>query len=290
MLRATIPPMITLRADFAAACPPILADSNQLHQVLINLVTNAWHAMPDRHGTIAVELAPCEFTSGSAAPLPGMPSGSYVRLSVTDDGTGMDAHTRERIFDPFFTTKKTGEGTGLGLAVVHGIVESHGGFIKVQSDPGKGSRFDLYFPALSATPAVAPLAPLSDDLPMGHGEHCLLVDDDKGSAEVMARLLERLGYRITVSHDPVQALARFRAAPGGFAALITDLAMPGLTGIQLAREIRAAKSAIPILLISGYVTPAQQQELRELGVQEVLRKPPTIPEIAASIARCVRRK
>jgi PAS domain S-box-containing protein len=289
LLRATIPPMITLRAQFATACPPILADSNQLHQVLINLVTNAWHAMPERHGTITVELAPCEFHSGSAAPLPGMPTGSYVRLSVADDGTGMDAHTRERIFDPFFTTKKTGEGTGLGLAVVHGIVESHGGFIKVQSTVGEGSRFDLYFPALAASPVVAAPSPLAGDIPAGRGEHCLLVDDDLGSAEVMGHLLDRLGYRVTTCHDPVQALARFRAAPREYAVVVTDLAMPGLTGIQLAREIRAVATDTPIMLVSGYVTPAQQQELRALGVQEVLRKPPTVAEIATALARSLGR-
>ncbi len=289
LLRATIPAMISIRTDLPRSCPPILADSNQLHQVMLNLCTNAWHALPAQDGFIGLAVTPVALAPGAPPPLPDMPPGPYVCLTVSDNGTGMAPETIERIFDPFFTTKKTGTGTGLGLAVVHGIVESHDGFIKVQSTLGEGTRFDLFFPALSpAEPSVEAPA-LAIALDRGAGEHCLLVDDDTASAEVIARLLQRLGYRVTLRHDPIEALACFRAAPGDFAIVISDLAMPRLTGIQFAAEIRQTAPAIPILMISGYVTPAQQQELRALGMTELLRKPPTVNELAQTVARCVGR-
>ena len=286
LLRATIPAMIEIETDFFPDCPPVLADSNQIHQVIINLCTNSWHAMPKKGGRIrvAVNLQPPPL-DGTNPPF--VPAEPHVCLTVTDNGEGMDRHTLDRIFDPFFTTKKTGEGTGLGLAVVHGIVQSHSGFIKVRSKPGHGTVFELYFP-VSAAPALPPPEEV-DQLPRGHGEHCLLLDDDAASGKALAHLLIWLGYRVTLHHEPLAALAVFRESPGQFAVVISDLAMPGLTGIQFARYVRTLAPATPLMMISGFVTPEQQQELRSLGVTDILRKPPTLDELARVVARCIDR-
>jgi PAS domain S-box-containing protein len=284
LLRATIPAMIDLETDFPPACPPVMADSNQMHQVLVNLCTNAWHALPPKDGRIRVALDTCELPRESASPQPLQAPGTYVRLTVTDNGAGMDAHTLERIFDPFFTTKKTGEGTGLGLAVVHGIVQAHDGFIKVRSTLGKGTTFELFFPAIAPSLAAPPAAPAGRG-PRGAGEAILLVDDDPAGGQALASLLEWLGYKATLHATPLSALEVFQAAPTAFALIISDLAMPGLTGIQFARQVRALNPAQPLLIISGYVTPAQQQELREIGVPEILRKPPTLDELTRAVAR-----
>ena len=281
LLRATIPAMIDIQTDFSPDCPPVMADSNQMHQVLINLCTNAWHAMPERGGRIRVTLAPARLS-------PGESPGHYACLTVTDNGAGMDAHTQERIFDPFFTTKKTGEGTGLGLAVVHGIVQSHAGFIKVRSAPGQGTSFELYFPAIAA-PALPPSTPAAAQLPRGAGEHVLLLDDDTASGKALGQLVAWLGYRVTLHQAPLIALEAFRASPADFALVISDLAMPDLTGIQVARQIRTLSPETPLLMISGFVSPDQQQELRTLRVNDILRKPPTLEELAHAVSRCLGR-
>jgi len=288
LLRATIPPMIGIETAFQMDCPPIMADANQMHQVLVNLCTNAWHAMPEKGGHIRVELATCPPPPDSDAGGSAEPAGPFVRLTVSDDGTGMDAPTLDRIFDPFFTTKKTGQGTGLGLAVVHGIVQSHAGVIKVRSTPGQGTTFELYFPAINA-PVPGSAAAAGEQLPQGRGEHCLLVDDDNASRQAVSHLLTRLGYRVTVHHDPLAALAAFRATPTEFVLVISDLAMPGMTGIEFARHVRAAAPAMPLLVVSGFVAPAQLQQLRALGVKEILRKPPTLDELGRAVARSLGR-
>ena len=289
LLRATMPAMINLETDFPPSCPPVMADSNQMHQIIVNLCTNAWHALPARDGRIRVTLDTCELPlagSGPAQPL--QPPGPYVRLTVTDNGAGMDPHTLERIFDPFFTTKKTGEGTGLGLAVVHGIVVAHDGFIKVRSAPGEGSVFEVFFPALSSTAPARPAAVVPHG-PRGSGESILLVDDDLASGKAITGLLDWLGYNVTLHHTPLAALEAFRIAPADFALVISDLAMPGLTGIQFARQIRELNPAVPLLIISGFVTPAQQQELRDLGIPDLLRKPPTLDDLTLAVARSLGR-
>jgi CheY-like chemotaxis protein len=199
-----------------------------------------------------------------------------VKLSVSDTGSGMDRATLERVFEPFFTTKAPGRGTGLGLSVVHGIVKSHGAAITVDSQVGVGTAFHLYFPAVDAT--VTEPAPLPARELRGHGEHVLYVDDEEAMVDVVTALLRRLDYRVTGVRDAGRALAEFRARPYEFAAVVTDLSLPGLSGTELTRQVRAIRPGIPIVLTSGYVRP-------EDAAAEVILKPRLVAELGPTLHR-----
>ena len=277
LLRATLPAMVRLQ--------PVLADTTEIHQVILNLCTNAWHALPENGGVIEVGLHLHQLSPAAAADLPPLQPGPHVLLSVRDNGRGMDPALLDRIFEPFFTTKLAGKGTGLGLAVAHSIVAAHAGAITVRSTPGQGTIFEVYLPALAATEASpGPILPVATPV-RGRGEHLLVVDDEPASGTVITRLLDRLGYRVTYCADPHAALARLAARD--CALLISDLAMPGMSGDELARRALAQQPGLPVLLLSGFFEPSKMESFRTLGVREMLAKPPDYAELAAAVDRCL---
>jgi len=283
LLRATLPASVQIRTAFAADAPSVRADSGQVHQVLMNLGTNAAHAMGERGGVLEVRIALVRLGADAAAIAPELREGRYVRLTVRDTGSGMDRATLERIFEPFYTTKAPGHGTGLGLSVVHGILKSHEAAITVESQMGVGTTFDLYFPAVDPT-VTEPAPPSAEDV-RGHGEHVLYVDDEEAIVYVATGLLERLGYRVTGSTDAVEALARFRSRPEEFAALVTDLALPGLPGSELAWRIRELRPDLPVVLTSGHVRPEDAAAVERLGVVEVISKANLVAQLGPALHR-----
>ena len=285
LLRAIVPASITFHIALAADTCTVLANATQIHQVIMNLGTNAVHAMRDRTGRLEVTLENCRVDARLAALAPELHPGPYVRLSVTDNGHGMDAATAGRIFDPFFTTKSSGDGTGLGLSVVHGIMRSHEGTITVRSRPGEGTTFDLYFPTVvGPQPAVAvPVVAL----PRGNGEHILFVDDEEALGRLGRRMLERLGYTVDVTHRPQFALDAVRARPNAYALVITDLTMPGIRGIDLARQMRQIRPGLPILLTSGYSADLTPANMEETGIREVLLKPFSVEDLSRAVRRAL---
>ena len=277
LLRATIPANIELRTVFADKLPPIMADATQLHQVIVNLAVNGAHAIGSRGGVLEFSLSCVHVVKEGVQTMLDLPEGSYVQLSVKDTGCGMDRRTLDQIFDPFFTTKGPGEGTGLGLSVVHGIITNHGGSIRVYSERGKGTAFHMYFPAAEAVREAAPKA-----APTGsrqRSEHILYVDDEEGLVLLAIRLLKRLGYRVTGFVDPSLALEEFRRRPTEFDAVVTDLSMPQMSGFDLAEQILAIRPGTPVVISSGYVRPEDQENARRIGVYQLIQKPYTLEQL-----------
>ncbi|HSI09797.1 MAG TPA: PAS domain S-box protein [Rariglobus sp.] len=281
LLRATVPTTIEFDLHLTKA-DPVMADPSQIHQIVLNLCTNAVHAMKDRPGRLEVRLDDCRVDEALAATLPPLRPGPHVRLTVADTGCGMPATVVNRIFEPFFTTKAPGEGTGLGLSVVHGIMQSHDGAVSVQSQPGAGTRFTLYFPARPQTdPAAGPSA--REKPKHGNGECILFVDDEARLATCGRDILEQLGYRVVTSTRPEDALDRIRSAPGSFDLVITDLTMPEMTGMDLARSILQLRPGLPIILMTGYSANLTPDYVRTQGLADLLFKPLTIQGLADAI-------
>ena len=278
LLRSTIPAMVKISHHIESHCPPVLADPTQMHQVIMNICTNAWHALPETGGHIDISLRAVEVDSVMVARHPELRRGLHVRLAVADNGHGMDAETLGRIFEPFYTTKPASKGSGLGLSVVHGIIKSHRGAILVESEPGKGTNFQIYLPARPANPkeflAAAP------DIPHGHGERILFVEDEAIVGKTAEEFLKRLGYAVTRCEQSDDALARFRNAPHDFDLIITDWAMPGMSGTELVSAIQAVRQDIPMLLMSGFVGTLMEKAAMTIGISEVLVKPVN-PELLA---------
>ncbi|HEV8548116.1 MAG TPA: ATP-binding protein, partial [Polyangiaceae bacterium] len=285
LLRATLPATIALEPMLAEPVADVLANATQVHQIVMNLGTNAAHALQGKHGKIRVALVPVTFPEGAPLPHVELSAGDYVQLTVADTGSGMSAATQSRIFEPFFTTKRAGEGTGLGLSVVHGIVKEYGGVITVKSELGRGTTFTLYLPVHESAPQKAQVT--RGEFPRGHGERILLVDDEGLLSAAMARFVEHLGYRPVEFRHSVAALAAFRKEPSAYDALITDLTMPELTGIDLIREVRAIRAELPVVLVSGSTGGISSEELRALGVSELLSKPLSYATLAASLKRAL---
>ncbi len=285
LLRATIPTSIEFNLALAHGLLPVLADPMQAHQMLMNLGTNAWYAMKDGPGRLTIRLENFIADAKLAAAHPGLRAGPYVRLSVTDTGCGMDAATMERIFDPFYTTKPPGEGSGLGLAVVHGVMQSHDGAVTVESQPGEGATFHLYFPVHGIEGAPSFQAPL--DVPKGHGERILFVDDEKPLTMLGQSVLKDLGYVVTVCSNVTEALVLVRDNPSAFDLVITDLTMPGMTGLDFARQLLKAKPGLPIILMTGYSASLTAERVRALGLRELLLKPFTLPSLGLAVHRAL---
>jgi PAS domain S-box-containing protein len=284
VLRSTLPASIDLVRRTPVEGITVLGDSAQLHQVLLNLCTNAAQAMPGGSGRIEVVAEPVDVDDALAQSLVGLHPGRHVRISVIDTGTGMDAATRARIFEPFFTTKPPGQGTGLGLAVVHGIVRGHGGAVVVDSESGRGTTVRVYLPAaLAAAPEVTEPS-LTPVAPGGRGEHVLWIDDEPMVAAVGKRRLERLGYRVTAVTSPAAALDLLRTTPDHVDLVITDLTMPGLTGLDLAARLVLARPDLPVLLSTGNDADVPEAGQRPANIRDVLQKP--TPEVV--LARAVR--
>ncbi len=280
LLRATLPSTIEIRTAIDEATPTVLADETQLHQVLLNLATNAAHAMKEG-GTLEVRVAGASVDEDLAARHADLRPGRFARLTVTDTGEGIPPEVRERIFEPFFTTKPAGEGTGLGLSVILGIVRSFDGAIVLESEPGRGTRVDVYLPAHEA-PAEAAAGPgpaaAADGRP-----HVLFVEDEEVLAKLERRQLEALGYRVTVHTSSVEALEDFRRRPGEFDLMVTDNTMPRMTGLQLAAEVTRMRPGLPVLMVSGYADNADPEVLRASGIRATLRKPHTAKELEAAL-------
>ena len=283
LLRSTLPAGVTLEASLSAEPLFVMADATQVEQVLMNLCTNAWHSLGGKPGRVDVELDGIEIDAASARQLgAGLTPGAYARLTVEDNGRGMDAQTRARIFEPFFTTKPVGEGTGLGLAVAHGIIAAHGGVIRVQTTPGEGSTFEIYLPrSASASPGgrAAPLAIAQ----RGQGERVLYIDDDDVMMVMVERLLERLGYAATCMDDPAAAIEAVRAAPQRFDIVVTDLNMPALSGLDVARALHRLQPGLPVIISSGNLPDHLQGEARQAGVRALVHKQYTLEELGAVI-------
>lgn len=285
-LRATIPAAIELVVVAEDNVPPVLADSTQIHQVLVNLGTNAWHAIGDQPGCIEIRLHPLEVTESEAASLEGCRAGRFACLSVRDTGKGMEPETLRRIFDPFFTTKQPGEGTGLGLSVVHGIVQAHDGFISVVSRPGRGATFKVLLPVATSTETAH--HPTDTPPQRGEGARVMLIDDESSLVVLGKRMLEYLGYQVTGFTNPSEAVEAFRQTPSQFAAVITDLNMPGMSGFQTAAKLQEISPPIPILLCSGRITEDLRQRAKAAGIRETLHKPNTIEEFSQALHRAIR--
>ena len=279
ILRATLPAKVALETRFATEPLYVLADAIQIEQVVLNLCTNAWQAMGDGGGCIEVGI--------EAAAEPGPAGGARVRLWVADDGGGMDDATRLRVFDPFFTTKPMGTGTGLGLAVVHGIVKSHDGTIAVCSTPGEGTRFDVWLPLAPRPRAAASLTVSSSAAVRGNGERVLYLDDDEVMPLMVENLLQRHGYVVQAFSDPHIALEALRARPQDFDLVVTDFNMPGLNGLEVVRALAELCPALPAVLTSGLVSDELRHQACALGVSEVLEKQNTLEELAAAVHRAL---
>ena len=283
LLRSTLPAGVTLEVSLSNEPLFVMADATQVEQVLMNLCTNAWHSLGGKPGRVAVALSAVELDAIGARQLgAGLTPGAYARLSVEDNGRGMDAETRARIFEPFFTTKPVGEGTGLGLAVAHGIIAAHGGVIRVQTAPDKGSTFEIYLPRSASTTAADRQPPLAI-AHRGHGENLLYIDDDEVMVVMVERLLERLGYAVTCMHDPAAAIDAVRATPQAFDVVVTDLNMPELSGLDVARALHRLRADLPVIISSGNLPDQLQNEAREAGVRALVHKQYTLEELGAVI-------
>ncbi len=282
LLRASIPSTVEISQNLEAQSPVIMADPTQIHQVLMNLCTNASYAMEEKGGILKIELAQVDLNVEDVAASPNAKPGSYVKLSVSDTGEGMDRQTVERIFEPFFTTKQKEKGTGMGLSVVHGIVTSLGGIIRVDSNPGQGTVFDVYFPE-AAGEAVQEVI---EDSPIPRGDELVLfVDDEEMMVDMGQAVLERLGYQVTARTSADEALEIFRANPDDFDLVITDQTMPDMTGVQFSKELLAIRPDIPIILCTGYSKKLSEKDLKAIGIRELAMKPLEIKTMAAIIRR-----
>jgi two-component system, cell cycle sensor histidine kinase and response regulator CckA len=288
LLRVTLPPGIELRMHIDGNVPPVLADATQVEQALLNLCTNAIHAIGEDKGVIQIELS-------SALPdirlcdRLGLSPGRYAALAVRDNGGGMDEETQQRIFEPFFTTKQVGQGTGLGLAVVHGVMRNHQGVADVQSTLGEGSLFTLYFPAddALALPVPTPVEPPQNRRVRGRGEHVMYVDDDQALVFLVERLLSRRGFRVSGFCDPYEAAAALRAHPHEYDLLVTDYNMPGYCGVDLVREARGIRPDLPVALASGYVTAEIERSALAEGARALIHKPNDVEELCETVQRLI---
>jgi PAS domain S-box-containing protein len=282
LLRALLPAMVTLEFEEERDTPPILGDSTALHQIVMNLCTNAWQAMPPTGGRIRVEVTKVAVPLDEPE-LVALGRDALVRLTVQDDGLGMSPEVSARIFEPFFTTKPSGHGTGLGLAGVQAILAAHEGTMRVRSVPGEGTTFTLWFPALPRDTPVTPPHPSAESAVAGAGQRVVLVDDDQLTRQALERMLQHLKFSVESYADPREALARVVASPNTVDVLVTDLAMPAMTGDRLVRACRATRADLPALVVTGFIDDMLREEMLGLHVT-VLDKPPSLARLAATLA------
>ena len=285
LLKVALPPSVEMQVIISPDTPPVLADATQVEQALLNLCTNAIHAVGQRKGCVTIEL-------GHSPPLGQTPlerrgglRGQHVRLSVRDTGSGIDAETLQRIFEPFFTTKPVGQGTGLGLAVVHGIMRTHLGTVDVQSTPDTGSLFTLYFPVADVTIVAAPPEAPTRPSVQGQGQRVMYVDDDEALVFLVKRVLTRKGFQVTTFTDPRVAVEALRQDPSRFDLLVTDYNMPGYSGVELLREARLIRPTLPVALASGYITPEIEESALQEGARALIHKPNDVDELCETVQR-----
>ena len=283
LIRSSIPATIDIMQNIKD-CELVMADYTQMHQVAMNLFTNAYHAMEKKGGKLKVTLKEVDLRVDD---LKGMSPGTHVCFIVSDTGIGMDQSTIDRIFDPYFTTKEEGKGTGLGLAVVHGIIKSHGGHISVYSEPDKGAKFHVYLPVIKTQQETEQI----ETRPIKKGnERILVVDDEKMVVEIQQKMLKRLGYDVTARTSSVEALKAFQANPDNFDLIITDMTMPNMTGDQLAQKIMDIRTDIPIILCSGFSEKMSNEKAKSLGIKGFLMKPVLMKDLSIAIRRTLDNK
>lgn len=285
LLRASIPATITIRSDIDTGSGNVLADPNQLHQVIMNLCTNAHHAMRKEGGSLRIKLRGVVLDRQSAMISQRLAEGPYVQLTISDSGHGMDEQTVKRIFEPYFTTKGKEEGSGLGLAVVHGIVDSYGGTVTVESVPGEGSTFTILLPRIEAERDKKPPG-RDSELPRGT-EKVLFVDDELPLARLGEKMLEKLGYEVTLASSGVEALEKVKADSAGYDIVITDQTMAGITGAKLAEELLEMHPELPIVICTGYSDILDEVKAREMGVKALLMKPLDINKLAETVRKAL---
>jgi signal transduction histidine kinase len=288
LLRASLPSTIEIHQAITQDVGPVLADPTQLHQVLLNLCANAAHAMRETGGRLEVRLEAAEVDEQVTAQQPELQPGPYVCITVTDTGHGMTPDVMERIFEPFFTTKAPGEGTGMGLALVHGIITNHGGTVLVASAVGQGTTFTVYLPCSAdlGQDQVSQEGSLLTDVPTG-AERVLLVDDEVTLVHLGEALLRRLGYEVVVCTSSTEALEVFRAAPQRFDVVITDQTMPHMTGEKFAQALRRLQPDIPIILCTGFSHGMHAERAQELGIDAFLMKPLAMQDLAQTIRQVI---
>ncbi|MEI6126535.1 MAG: ATP-binding protein, partial [Pseudomonadota bacterium] len=283
LLRATLPATIEMRQRLMDQGSIVEADPTQIHQVLMNLCTNAFHALQEKAGVLEVELTRVSLSREDIASDKDIEPGPYVLLKVSDTGEGIDQAIISRIFDPFFTTKDVGKGTGLGLSVVHGIIKAHGGDITVTSEPGKGTTFSILLPEVSAQGESKQEESSSE--PLSGSEHILFVDDEEALSELAKELLEPFGYSVTAVQSGEEAIAIFQKAPEKFDLVITDLSMPHMTGYELAQELLRIKPGIPVILCTGNNETSSGIKEKDPNIKAVLAKPVNRNVLAETIRK-----
>ncbi len=283
LLRASIPSTIEIRQNIDRNCGSVLANPTQIHQILMNLCTNAYHAMRETGGVLSVFLKPVDIAGGEVINGISFTAGPYLHLEVSDTGAGMSAEMLDRIFEPYFTTKARGEGTGMGLSVVHGIVKTHGGNITVNSEPGQGSAFHIYWPAIKQNAPVEKTE-FTESIPRGF-ETIMLVDDEEPTLLVEEAILKRLGYQVYSFSDPLRALAYFQDRADRFDLVVTDMTMPDMTGADFFKRVRAHRNDIPVILCTGYSEIITEKAAEKIGISAFVMKPIQIKDFAVILRK-----
>ena len=281
LMRATIPSTIEIECNANEEYGSIMGDPTQIHQIIVNLCTNAYHAMQETGGTLEVGLEEVDISYEKSVERVGMKVGPHLELTVKDGGHGMGPEVMERIFEPYYTTKEQGKGTGLGLSVIHGIIKNHGGDISVSSQPGKGATFTVYLPVIDDIDVeIEPMAVVSAN--QGN-EHILLVDDEEQIIDIEKQILERLGYKVTAKTDSQEALEEFSALSEKFDLVITDMTMPKMTGAQLALKLMDIKPDIPVILCTGFNETINEEKALAMGIDRFVMKPIVKDDLANTI-------
>ena len=281
LIKSSLPSSIEIRENIPDFCHTILADTTQIHQVLINLCTNAAQAMSENGGVLEIAVNTFNRETNIEGEFDNLPAGNYLELIVKDTGSGIDAKTVEKIFDPYFTTKEVGKGTGMGLAVVHGIIKNHNGYIYVNSAIRKGTCFTIFFPIV-ADPPEPKSCTIVDTYPQGT-ETILFVDDEEDIVEIVAQVLTKLGYKVEAFTSPAKALEMFKANPDDFDLVISDMTMPQMSGKILSNKIKALRSDIPIIICTGYSSLMDEKESKIAGISAYAMKPVSMTEMSKLI-------
>ena len=289
MLRASLPTTINMQVDIDNECGKIMADPTNIHQIIVNLCTNSLHAMEDEKGILSVSLHRKEISAEEINGESGVSPGPFVVLEVSDTGRGMDQTTMGHIFDPYFTTKEAGKGTGLGLSVIYGIVQACQGFIKVESEPGRGTTFHVYLPALQQETSTTDEAEIDEIMPTGT-EQILVVDDEEKLTELLERMLKSLGYSVISFTSSLEALEEFKTLPEKYDLIVTDMTMPDMNGADLVKEIMNIRPGASIILCTGYSNLIDEEKARSMGVSGYLEKPIIKKELAKLIRKVLDRK
>lgn len=282
LLRSTIPKNIVIHQNVISRCKPVFADPTNLHQVIMNLCTNAFHAVQEKGGAIDVALEDVLVTADGQYGIAGLPPGEYIRLTVSDTGCGMDKSTLEQIFDPYFTTKKEGKGTGLGLSISYGIIKKLNGDIKVYSEPNKGTTVHVYIPVTSIKKNQEP----GENINIAKGtERILLIDDESSIAQMGKTVLQKYGYRVSAFTSSLEALKVFEKDPASFDLLLTDMTMPDMTGDILVQHIKRIRNNIPVIICTGFSENISNGNYADKGADEFLMKPVAIHKLIRAIRK-----